>query len=304
MIKYVSHSCIDKSKWDICVGTSGLSLPYGFSWYLDSVSPGWDALIMDDYRYVFPLTYKNKFGFRYLCQPPFTQQLGVFGPSPGMPDAKAFLSVIPHEFRLIEISLNESNHLSSCPDFIAKSRHTYHLGLLEPFHELQKRFSENHKRNLKKSSSRKYEIKEHAETDAIIDLFLKDKKKTIGGIAKKNRKILKEIIASAQNAGCQIHIPGIFLQGSLVCGGIFIHFNERIIFLFSGTLPNEKKFSPLAALIEHVISKNAETAKKLDFEGSDIPGLARFYRSFGSKEIVYLHVKKNRLPSFIRWLKN
>jgi hypothetical protein len=51
---------------------------YAYSWYLDIVSPGWDALVKDDYKSVMPLTWRKKYGIKYLYQPFFTQQLGVF----------------------------------------------------------------------------------------------------------------------------------------------------------------------------------------------------------------------------------
>ena len=40
-----------------------------------------------------------------------------------------------------------------------------------------------------------------------------------------------------------------------------------------------------------------------DFEGSNLPGVARLYKGFGSKENVYLQIRKNNLPKLVRWLK-
>ncbi len=42
----------------------------------------WDALVLDDYQAVMPLTWRSKFGIRYLYQPAFTQQTGIFSASP------------------------------------------------------------------------------------------------------------------------------------------------------------------------------------------------------------------------------
>jgi hypothetical protein len=41
----------------------------------------------------------------------------------------------------------------------------------------------------------------------------------------------------------------------------------------------------------------------LSFEGAVNPSLARFYRGFGAREVVYLQIRKNRLPLLFRWLK-
>ena len=77
MIRYLSHDEIDKPQWDACIEGSVNSLPYAASWWLDVVSPGWEALVSEDYRSVMPLTWHKKLGVYYLYQPYLTQQLGI-----------------------------------------------------------------------------------------------------------------------------------------------------------------------------------------------------------------------------------
>ena len=59
----------------------------------------------------------------------------------------------------------------------------------------------------------------------------------------------------------------------------------------------------MSFLIDSFIKNHSGENKVLDFEGSMDNNLARFYKSFGSEEIVYLQILKNKLPFFIRWLK-
>jgi hypothetical protein len=40
-------------------------LVYGCSWFLDTACPGWDALVMDDYRAVMPLPHATKYFIKY-----------------------------------------------------------------------------------------------------------------------------------------------------------------------------------------------------------------------------------------------
>src|ERR1043166_572384 len=107
MIHYLEHSAIDKPKWDRCIESSANGMIYASSWYLDLVSPGWNALVEHDYQSVFPLTRRKKFGFHYLCQPPFTQQLGLFGreSSGNEEHILQFCGSIPTKYKLIEINL-------------------------------------------------------------------------------------------------------------------------------------------------------------------------------------------------------
>ena len=46
MIQYLEHNQIDKKKWDATVEECGNI--YAYSWYLDIVHPGWEALVEED----------------------------------------------------------------------------------------------------------------------------------------------------------------------------------------------------------------------------------------------------------------
>ncbi|MDZ4667693.1 MAG: hypothetical protein SGJ00_07395 [bacterium] len=56
MIRYLSHSAIDKVKWDHCIGTAENHLIYGLSWFLDIMCTEWEALVKGNYEEVMPLT--------------------------------------------------------------------------------------------------------------------------------------------------------------------------------------------------------------------------------------------------------
>lgn len=154
MIRYYRHSEIDKSRWDNCIKASPAGIAYAASWYLDLVSPGWEALIEDDYAAVFPLTSRRKYGFNYLFQPFFTQQAGLFVQDEFIhaEKTKLFLESIPSKFKLIEINLNTSNQIESFGDFNISKRRTHHLSLKKSIDELRKNYSDNLKRNLKKQN--------------------------------------------------------------------------------------------------------------------------------------------------------
>ena len=56
-------------------------------------------------------------------------------------------------------------------------------------------------------------------------------------------------------------------------------------------------------LIDRHMRSVAGRAHKIDFEGSSIEGLKRFYSGFGAKdEPFFMHIE-NRLPPRLRWLK-
>ena len=108
MIHYLQHNQINLTKWDATIAECGNI--YAYSWYLDVVHPGWNALVEDDYQSVMPITGGKKFGVNYLFQPYFVQQLGVFSKQPLTSEKLSdFLNAIPKKYRFAEIRLNESN---------------------------------------------------------------------------------------------------------------------------------------------------------------------------------------------------
>jgi len=77
-ILYFKNQEIDKKKWDHAIRHSVNNIMYAYSWYLDMVSPGWDALIQGDYDVVMPVTWHKKWGVKFLMQPMFAKMLGIF----------------------------------------------------------------------------------------------------------------------------------------------------------------------------------------------------------------------------------
>jgi hypothetical protein len=57
-------------------------------------------------------------------------------------------------------------------------------------------------------------------------------------------------------------------------------------------------------LVDEFIRDHSGQDLVLDFEGSSNPKLARFYMGFGSKECVFLQLKINRMPWFMKPLVN
>ena len=80
MIVYHKNNEIDREQWDNCIKNSPGSKPYAYSWYLDIMAPGWEALVDDDYDSVFPVPGFRQFGIKYVATPVFLQQLGAFSP--------------------------------------------------------------------------------------------------------------------------------------------------------------------------------------------------------------------------------
>ena len=91
--------------------------------------------------------------------------------------------------------------------------------------------------------------------------------------------------------------------GNVIAGAAFLKSFHSYTFLFSATSEEGRGSQAMSGIIDRFISEHSGQNKVLDFGGSMDTQLARFYKSFGSQEIVYLQIKRNTLPPLIRRLK-
>jgi hypothetical protein len=295
-IKQLPNTQIDKTKWDQCIEMAGNGLIYARSYYLDKMAENWDALVMGDYDIVMPLTWKKKFGIRYLYQPFLTAQLGVFGNGLTEKIITRFLQSIPSSYRLVEIFLNESNN-TRFPG--TTPRTNFILDLDTNYELIAAGYNENTKRNLKKGQG--CVIGKNIDEERIISLALQQMK-NYGNDEQANVSRFRSLYPILKTKGEVINY-GVTLEAKLLAAAIFLRDQNRSYYILVGNHPDGKNLGASHLLIDGFIRDHAGQTLLLDFEGSDVPGLASFYKGFGAQKTVYPFLKINRLPFFLKWLK-
>lgn len=304
MIKYISHQDIDKNLWDEAIRNSPAGNMYGYSWYLDIICNGWDALVMDEYSAVMPLTKRRKYFINYIFPPFFAQQLGIYSKTPVAESLQnEFLNSIPETFRFIEMNLNATNKWT--PDnFIVKSNNNYVLTLGRHYSEIRDGYSENHIRNIKKASKQQLSLFKSANVKDVIKMFRANRGMQVENLKNEHYEIFEKLEqAAAKRNQSKVWIVN-NQYGLPIAGAVFFYSHNCAIFIFSGVTQEGKSLSAMHYLIDEFVSEHALTLNQLDFEGSNDPDLARFYKGFGSTEFVYLQIKKNRLPAPWKWFKH
>ena len=295
MIRYLKHDEIDRDRWDDCIERSVNGIIYASSWYLDVVSPGWEALAEEDYSVVFPLTHNRKFGIHYLYQPWFTQQLGVFTHGHLTPDrVREFLSSIPAKFRFAEINLNSLNKADPSI-FEVKTRVNLELDLIDSYENLKKKYDQNARRNLKKAFEMSVTIRRKVEPDELITLFRDNYGKKEKNLKFMHYEMLRKLMIAGMKKRNAV-ITGAFLPDGRFCAGVFfLRDLSRIIFHFAASGQAARETGAMFMLVDSIVREFAGQNLVLDFEGSDDPNVARFYRSFGASECNYSQITINRL---------
>lgn len=295
-IQYLTRSQIDTGKWDQCINKAANGRIYAYAVYLDTMSANWDALVLNDYEAVMPLTWNSKYGIRYLYQPFLAAQLGVFGNG----DVQSFIQAIPAHFRYVDIYLNSSNTGSFDKDSV-QLRDNFILNLHQSYENLYAAYRENIRRNIKKAKQAGCTVVKDFEVESVITLAnaqmqLHDKnvEENIGRFRK-----LYQLLKAEHKATTY----GISLNGTIIASCVFFFSHQRAYYILVGNHPNGKTIGASHALIDAFIADHAGKELLLDFEGSDIRNLAFFYSSFGATQEIYPALKINRLPFYIKWLK-
>lgn len=293
MINYLEHNAIDKPKWDALIAECGNI--YAYSWYLDIVHPGWEALVEDDYQSVMPLTGGKKFGVNYLFQPYFVQQLGVFSKALTAETTEAFMKAIPSKYRFAEIRLNEGNGLEEGAQDVEYHRNVL-LNLNQEYEAIRSNYHQNTKRNLAKAEDHNLQLVTSVIPYHVVALFRDNRGALLDKWGDAEYNVLTHLAKTAQRRNSAFML-GVSEKGvgQLLCAAIFMKTKDRITFLFSGLTEEGKQRQAMTYLLDQVIQQYAHQPITFDFEGSDDDNLARFYLGFGGKETKYPSYCFNRL---------
>jgi hypothetical protein len=134
-------------------------------------------------------------------------------------------------------------------------------------------------------------------------LFRGNRGRDLDTFTEKDYIVLQAIMTVAKTMNHGQIWAAIDQEDNILAGAFFIESNGKVIFLFSGVSEEGKSKGAMPFLIDSFIKFNSQRTLTLDFEGSDDPELARFYKGFGAKECVYLQVTHNRLPWPFKLLK-
>ena len=287
-IIHLKNKDIDYKLWDSCISESKNLLIYAYSWYLDVVSPYWEALVSKDYEFIMPLPVKIRFGIPYLVQPILTQQLGVFSKQDINENIVSnFTKEIP--YFSYELNLNEYNFSPKAlilPNFV--------LDLNQTYNKLYSSYSKNTQRNIQKASKLNLRIQNNIDKETFLSFFYSIDKH----FSSTDQSILKNLI----NIGISFDALNIYAvysnDNKLIAGLCLLKSSKRITYLLPVSSTEGKISSAMFLLIDYIIQKYVGNKIILDFEGSKIEGVARFYNSFGAKDNPYYVLKRFR-PSFL-----
>lgn len=268
-------------------------MPYAFAEYLDIVTKNWKVVVSEDYETVMPFAYNHKLlGVPQIYQPPYTQQLGIFGRyQEDVVVVKAFLDTIPKRYVRINMQLNASNPTPNIKNWTFRRRTNYVLALNRSYKEINKGFRSGHRSSIKKAQ--KLNTLERGKLSSKkLAKFMGQQKgnRPFAGMQQLIDLFGSESIWSAWLSDGTLGALGFFPTLNSFAEG-----KERVIYLFGHTTEAGRIGLSGHFLLDKVIQYYAEEEAVLDFEGSELPGVASFFRGFGPIDCAYLVGSRNQI---------
>jgi hypothetical protein len=139
--------------------------------------------------------------------------------------------------------------------------------------------------------------------DEIINLFIQNKGKDITGIKMRDYQRLKDLMNF-----CVINkkgkISGVRDAGKKLIFGYFLvetKGHKTVLFVANSSESRKRRIGYF--VINDLIKTHSSTRTILDFAGSSIPSVASFFESFGSGQVPFYRIYRNRLFWPARMLK-
>lgn len=274
-LKHISE--IDTQKWELAFAKSLGNPLYSNLRWLKFVCPDFYFLIDKNYQNVLPVPLKSKMGFKYVVQPLLAQYL-----IPKFETKKTeneAIELLKSKFKFIRVNFISKMQADK---FKITENQNFVLPLIDDFNAINLGFSNQLKRNLRKANP-ELRFSKSENLIEIIDLFRNNAGKKFG--VKKDFFNKLYSLNTLQNIEIECYSAAV--KDELQAGIILIKSGNYLTSLLTAQSEIGKTNFALASLIQSIIKIYSKSQFILDFEGSNNPGIARFYASFGSKTENY-----------------
>lgn len=300
-ISIIPAAEINYTKWDACIHANSNGLIYATSQFQNILSKNWHALIINNYEAVMPLPWKKKWGIRYCYQPPFMQQLGLIGNLSKI-DVKQVAAAIGSFVQYGEWAVNFNNrHLTH--SFQYKELNNLVLDLSVGYDKIYQQYKKDLINNLRKAAKLQFNYVSSNNVTRAVDLYE-------AYYAGRTEHVLKQDYKHFKTLCHQLHKQNKCLvrevhnsKGDLLSIALLLMDGKRLYNMMNTTTAEGRSTEANHFLIDAIVQEFSNQKLLFDFEGSDIPGVKKFYEKFGASNQPYYLLHHNNLPGPLRLLK-
>lgn len=288
-IEIIPSFALDKDRWNHCIEDAA-GLVYNRSWYLDAVADDWHGLVVGNYAAVMPLPVKRKWGIRLLATPAFVQQLG-FCTSSSYANVRLQVAKRLESFaRLMHLNLSQPDFF---PHAAQRQRTNLVLDLQRPYAAIFDNYTDACKKNLRQAKTRGCVFSDELSINDVIRAYL-GAYGHHGAYGANHFLKMERLVAAAIARNACILGAVRTADGELVYAGLLLDDGLRLYYLLGAPTAKGRHMRATYFFIDIMLQRFAGQRMFFDFEGSDLPDVASFYRSFAPQVEPYFEYYQNR----------
>ena len=277
---------------ELCRNREDLPL-FAQPWWWDALAPGWDAIVLklpDGREAGLPYWLHHRMGIRFLRNPHLIPYLSVIGSEPiSSTVTEKMLKALPQA----GVVALDFDPLQAFDLVGQKVRHTRMLSLTADIEAMFSALASPLQRQIRKAERLGLGLKpcDMAEFLRLYHLSFE----------RQGRKpaVPDEAFEAAARV-CSEHKCGKILcmqdgDGRNLSALFMVYDRDRAYYLSGGSDPDHLQTGAMSALLWEAIKQSKEQGQQqFDFEGSDHPGIDRFFKHYGALQVPYLHLSKER----------
>lgn len=292
-IKRVKRKDLDIEKYSNALDSAINYRVYAEHWYLDVLTDEkWECLVYGDYEAIMPIPLQYKLGVKFVLQPIYCQQLGVFYSKEISKELfKAFEKTL-HQYRVRAYHFNEENTESFQPE--GEKRINYILKLDKSYEEIFANYSKGRRKDVRKAKRLGVQFRETKNPEKFIELIIDNYPhlasyinedfltKYCNQLLEKDKIIIGEILND---------------ENELIASQLFIISGQRRICMAYARDREKENHCASAFAKDYLVESLSGQDYTLDFEGSMNENIARFMKGFGVEAKHYTALLNHNLLS-------
>lgn len=299
-VRYVPHLQIDFKRWDKCIRKSFNGFVCAYSWYLNIVSPDWDALIEGDYDAVMPLTKSTFLGYPVLVAPKLANQLGIFSATIIDDEVlQAFISAIPPHFTFVRLGMNKFNRLKH-DECIPGDQLAFDLDLINPYSKAVSLYSDEVRNLLEIGWSHKLKVQPGL-SGLEFALFLKAQFPFQTYVSPEEIFAMEELVVTSIKNKTGL-LCGIYTEDEKLLGAMFfVWSHQKAQAVFHRFVKNKLADAGFVMIINEFIQYNSEKNLILRVETKRKSNYITLLEGVGAKKTAIISLYRNHLPWYLKY---
>mgnify|MGYP000887149092 CR=1 FL=1 len=251
----------------------------------------WYALVVGNYETVMALPVKRKFGMRMTGMPAFTQRFDISGPY-NLATKQRIAQAVLKFSKLIQINTSEEKIFEG---FSKRKRTNFFLDLSDSYEDIFNNYSEVCKKNLRQAAKRGCTLRDEVSIDEMLCLY-QNAYGTLSSYTEKHYSKFRSLVQFAKEKNF-CHFSSVVDEvGDTVYAGVLLDDGRRLYYMMGAPTEKGRHMRSTYFFMDAMIRRFAGSRAIFDFEGSDIPTVAKFYQSFSPQTEHYWEFYINQYP--------